>query len=67
MEIRKVESWEIVTSKGVRVSPVTEKKARALMATFQKARILGANTEVTELQAIRMATAVLNSWNVSQK
>ena len=67
MELRKVETWEIITNKGVKVSPVTEKKVKKLMVTFQDARILGINTPISEPQALRMSIAVMNNWNISEK
>ena len=76
MEIRKVEnwgvntysqSWEVFTNRGVRVKPATKKKVLALVRTFQEAKLLGSRTDVSDLVALRIAAALLNSWNVKRK
>ena len=67
MEIRKVENWEVFTNRGVRVKPATKKKVLALVRTFQEAKLLGSRPDVSDLVALRIAAALLNSWNVKRK
>lgn len=65
MQLVEFVKFEVRNDDGSKLDPETELIVNQLMETFREAKVIGSQTEVGRPAALRMAVAVLNSYQVT--